>query len=215
MSAALHANPPAPPAAPPTTLWPGDGPYRLSVEQYCRMVEAGILTRKDRVFLWRGQLVAKMTKHQPHTIAQGNLSERFFRIVPDGWHVNQDAPIVVGDNVPEPDLIVVRGRRDDYPHRPPTAADVALVAEVADSSLRDDTRATLAAYAAASIPAYWLVNLPNGRIEVHTDPTGPAEAPTYRTCRTFGPDDEVPLVLDGVEVGRVTVRDVLPREPRG
>jgi Uma2 family endonuclease len=187
----------------------------LSVEQYCRMIETGILGKRDRVVLWQGQLVAKMTKHQPHTIAQGNLNERFIRIVPDGWHVNQDAPVVVGGSVPEPDLSVVREHRDDYPRRPPTAADVALVAEVADSSLRDDARATLAAYAAASIPVHWLVNLPESRIEVHTDPTGPAEAPTYRTRLVFGPDDEVPVVLDGREVGRVAVRDVLPREPRG
>ena len=57
---------------------------------------------------------------------------------------------------------------------------------------------------------YWVVNLRDSRLEIYGDPTGPSDAPGYRECREYGPDDEVPVVLDGREVGRVSVKEILP-----
>jgi Uma2 family endonuclease len=194
-------------AIPPVTAR-GGLPYRLTAEQYYRMIEAGVLADARRVELWEGQLVQKMTKNQPHVIALGNLHDLLVPLVPAGWYVAQEGPIVIGDDrVPEPDLAVVRGSRRDYPLRPPTGRDVALVVEVADTSLKKDLGTMLAAYAGQAIPVYWVVNLIAGRIEVYAEPEGPA---SYRSTRFFGPDEDVPVVLDGREVGRVAVRDILP-----
>jgi hypothetical protein len=84
------------------------------------------------------------------------------------------------------------------------------VVEVADSSLAIDSGEVLQTYAREAIPVDWIVNLPKRRIEVYTEPSGSAAAPSYRGQRSYGPDDEVPVVLDGREVGRIAVRDVLP-----
>ena len=46
-------------------------------------------------------------------------------------------------------------------------------------------------------------------VPVYTDPTGPAEEPAYGHRQDFGPADEVPVVVDGREVGKVAVRDLL------
>ena len=108
-------------------------------------------------------------------------------------------------SVPYPDVKIVRGRMEDYPERFPTAADVPLVAEVADSSLAAD-RGMAATYAAEGIPAYWIVNIPDRRVEAYADPA----AGSYRSRTIHGPDDEVPVVVDGREVGRIAVRDILP-----
>ena len=186
-------------------------PYRLTLDQYRRLVDAGILDGRKRVYLWDGILVEKMTKNPPHVIAQGSLLDETKALVPRGWYVGQDQPIEFpGANIPEPDLTIVRGRSRDYPDRPPLAADVALVAEVSDSSLRFDQGEMLRAYAASAIPVYWIVNIPDARIEVHTDPTGPAELPTYRKVEHHVAGQVVPLVLDGREVGRIAVADILP-----
>jgi hypothetical protein len=56
---------------------------------------------------------------------------------------------------------------------------------------------------------YWIVNVVDGRLEVYDDPTGPDSNPDYRRRTEFGPDSEVPLVLDGREVARIAVRDLL------
>ena len=65
----------------------------------------------------------------------------------------------------------------DYEDRRVGPADVGLVVEVSDSSLRDDQILKKTIYARASIPTYWIVNVPARRVEVYTDPTGPDPSP--------------------------------------
>jgi hypothetical protein len=203
-------------AAPAPPRW--HRPWRLTVDRYVRMAEAGILTEKDRVILWKGQLVEKMTKGRPHVIAESQLIRVLPRVVPEGWYVEHEAPMALtqrNDTLPEPDFKVVRGRMKDY-HITPTSRDVPLVIEVADSSLPDDRTEVLELYGAESIPVYWIANIPDRWIEVYTLPTGPAAPVGYGACAMiFRPGDEVPVVLDGVEVGRIAVDEiVLEQDPR-
>ncbi len=186
-------------------------PHRMTVDRYERLVESGVYGPKEPVFLWKGRLVEKMTEGDRHAFSSSSLVGFMIRLVPDGWSVRPDKPIVLADeSLPEPDLTIVRGSHRDYVNRPPKANDVALVVEVSDSSLRLDARPVLKAYAADSIPIYWIINIPGARVEVFTDPTGPTETPSYREHRSYGPDDEVPVILDGREVGRISVKEVLP-----
>ena len=97
----------------------------------------------------------------------------------------------------------------DYADRHPGPADLALVVEVADSSLRED-RKGLARYAWAGIPVAWIVNLNDETVEVYTRPTGPADPAKYEEIKVYQKDDHVPVVVDGREVGRVAVADLLP-----
>ena len=193
-----------PPAVPSEPIW------RLSVEQYHEMARAGILTRDDRVELLEGWLVARMTKHPPHVLATGLILDALRGILPAGWYVSQEGPVTTPDSEPEPDVAVVRGTRRDYHDRHPGPQDVALVVEVADASLPRDRTLKKGLYARAQFPIYWLVNLPETRIEVYTDPTGPAAQPDYRQRQDYSPDDAVPVVIDGREVGRLAVRELLP-----
>ncbi len=190
-------------------------PYLMSVDVYEKLVASGVFGDKSRVFLWKGQLVEKVsdvTKGRPHVTALNRLHRALGRLVEDqGYFAEQDQPIALDDqSEPEPVLKCVRGGVKDYAERTPTALDCPLVVEVADLSLEDDAGEMLRAYAAAVVPVYWVVNIPNHRIDVYTVPTGSAEAPTYRELRSYGPDDEVPVILDGREVGRISVREVLP-----
>lgn len=198
-----------PEAAAPATM--ADRLYRLSIERYNRLIESGVFSENDPIFLWKGQLVTKTTKNPPHTTAQLKLDRLLTRLVPDGWHVRPEKPVAFSDaSLPEPDVAIVRGTIDDYAHHHPVAADVALVVEVADSSLAVDRTEMLQGYAAQSIPIYLIVNLPDRRLELYTEPTGPGDPPCYRSTRFFTLDENLPLTLDGREVGRINVRDVLP-----
>ena len=94
---------------------------------------------------------------------------------------------------PEPDVIVVRGSNDDYVDRHPGPGDVVLVVEVSDTSLRSDQGFKKMIYAKSSLPVYWIVNLIDRRVEVYTDPTGPAEQPDYRHHDDFSGAESVPL----------------------
>ena len=80
--------------------------------------------------------------------------------------------------------------------------------EVADSSLVDD-RGDAPGLRRGPDPGLLGRQHPERRIDVYTGPSGPAGRPTYASSQ-LRPGDEVPVVLDGREVGRIAVRDVLP-----
>lgn len=189
--------------------------YRLSLDQYHQMAKAGILKECAPIVLLDGLLVTKMTKGDPHVTSVRLGQKALERILPDGWIIGKEDPIALPkgqagrDSEPEPDLNVLRGAIRDYARRKPLPSDVALIVEVADSSLAED-RKGLARYAWATIPTVWIVNLNARSIEVYTKPTGPGEPPGYQARRDYGPGEEVPVVLDGVEIGRIAVADLLP-----
>ena len=64
-------------------------------------------------------------------------------------------------------------------------------------------------YAKAAIPVYWIVNLIDRRRETYSDPTGAVEQPDYRFRRDFSEADQVPVVIEGREVAKIPVRDIL------
>ena len=82
------------------------------------------------------------------------------RILPD-WYIRSAKPIRLPGqgSEPEPDRCVVRGAIRDYGEYHPGPADIALVVEVADSSLADDRKLADGVYGPAGIPVYWIVNV--------------------------------------------------------
>lgn len=186
-------------------------PFRLTVEQFLGMIDAGILTDRDRVELLGGILVRKMTKHDPHDFAVDNLSAILGRLLPDDWIVRQEKSIVLGKHWrPEPDIAVVRGPRERYRGQAPRVEDIGMLVEVADASYAADRGVKRRRYAACKVASYWIVNIPGRAIEVHAGPDGEGASAGYRDWKSFGPEDEVPVAIDGREVGRVAARDVLP-----
>lgn len=189
--------------------------HRLSAEQYRGIVESGVFGDRARLLLLDGLLVDGMTRGNAHTTAILLVLDAVRAALPAGWHPRTEAPLLLAEgpagypSVPEPDLTVARGLPRDYRNRTPEPADIGLAVEVADSSLQEDRR-MMARYAFAGIAVAWIVNLADRVVEIHGDPTGPAEAPHYRDTRTFGEAEEIPIMLEGREVGRVAVRDLLP-----
>jgi Uma2 family endonuclease len=124
--------------------------------------------------------------------------------------VDTQAPITLEDSEPEPDLVIVRGEPRLYLDRHPGPAELALAVEVADASLLRDQGTKKRIYARAGIAVYWIINLPDRRCEVYTDPVAADGEPDYRQRYDYGPSDAVPLIIDGQAVGSIAVADVLP-----
>lgn len=183
--------------------------YPLSVAQYHRMIDLGLLTADDPVELLEGILVQKMPKNPPHPRCNKKLARIFDRLLPAAWHYRSQEPITLGDGEPEPDGAVVRGTEDDYAQRHPGPADVALVIEIADSTLSRDRGTKLRSYARAGIAVYWIVNLIDRVIEVHSDPAPDSEQPNYRVREVIGAEGKVELKLNGAQIGTIEVADVI------
>jgi Uma2 family endonuclease len=193
-----------PPDVPEVPIW------RMSVEQYHRMVDAGILDEDTPVELLEGWLVQKMTKHPAHVLSSRLTAYALERLLPAGWFLNRQDPVTTGDSEPEPDIAVVRGGARDYASRHPGPNEVPLVVEVAEASLKTDRTVKKRAYARAGIAAYWIVNLVDGQLEVYTDPTGPAARPDYRERQVLNPGESIAVVLDGEPCGYIPVAELFP-----
>ncbi|HKI17791.1 MAG TPA: Uma2 family endonuclease [Isosphaeraceae bacterium] len=202
---ALPISPPQP--IPPPTLWASPDIYRFTVDEYERM--AGAL-EDPRVELLDGYLVKKMSKKPPHIWSVRSVLDALDEMLPTGWSWRKEDPVRIPDfDEPEPDVAVVRGSKNDYERRIPEPGDVALVVEFAESTLDRDQGHKLLAYAKGGIPVYWIVNLVDRQVEVYSDPTPEG----YQSRKDFKSGQELPVIIEGVEVGRIIVADILPSQP--
>ena len=202
-------NPPGTPKVPRMPTDEGDI-WRLSVDRYERMVGAGVITPDDRVELLEGILVNKMSKSPAHVLGTILVNDAIRAILPSGWFVRTEQPLRMDDSEPEPDAAVIRGQARLYGGRHPIPAEVPLIIEVADSSLRRDREDKRRIYARNAIAVYWIVNVADRLIDVYTDPSGPVLTPDYATTTTYKPGDPVPVALAGTTIGTVNVNDLLP-----
>src|SRR4051812_3928187 len=111
-------------AVPPPPAQPEEPVFRLTVEQYHSMIDAGVLDEDDPVELVEGILLQKTPKKPKHRLSLRKLSKALDPILPPGFFVLLQEPITLGDGEPEPDATVVRGEDDDYADRHPGPADV-------------------------------------------------------------------------------------------
>jgi Uma2 family endonuclease len=188
--------------------------HRITVEEYHRMVDVGVFGPEPRLELLEGVLIDKMTKNPPHIVATDLLEELLHHLLPrgSGYCITMGNPVTIEDrdSEPEPDAMIVRGNLRDYAGRRRTPADVALVIEVASTSYAYDRSSKWVAYAVARVPIYWIVDLGRRRLEIHSEPAGQGETAYYGLTQVLGQDDEVALVLDGREIARFAVREILP-----
>jgi hypothetical protein len=184
--------------------------WRVSVERYHEMLETGLITKDDRLELLEGFLVEKMSIKPFHTFVTETVRELLAAVVPDGYFVSAQQPITTDDSEPEPDILIIHGRRHDFLDHHPGPESVALLVEVADSTLYQDQTWKKRVYARASVSVYWLINLPERQVEVYTQPSGPTTNPAYRQLLTYREGDHIPLFLNEREVARLPVSDLLP-----
>jgi hypothetical protein len=184
--------------------------YPLSVQQYEEMGRLGILSSDDRVELLEGVIFKRMPIFPPHTGTVLRLTDTIKPKLPAGWRYRQEQPIVLSDGEPMPDGVVATGTDEDNFLFHPLGKDVALVIEVADSTLDRDRGIKLRSYSRAGIICYWIINLIDRQIEVYTQPDAAAPTPTYGSMEIFKAGQSVPLSFNGNLIAQVAVDELLP-----
>lgn len=179
--------------------------YRMDIDEFERVAD---LLKAERVELIDGFIVERGVMDPPHVLSSEYLRRKLDRLLPDGWFVREDKPVQVHRTYePLPDFAVVQGDPDAYANRHPGPADVAIVIEISDSTLTKDRGEKRVNFAKGGISVYWIVNLIDRQVEVYTGPS----SDSYSSCEIFKPGQSVPVVIDGVEVGRIAVAEILPR----
>ena len=157
-----------------------ESPRLLNVDEYHRMIEAGIFDEDEHLELLEGVIVAMAPQGPAHAYFVRWLNRHLVRTLGDAYAVSPQLPLTLGErNEPEPDLAVVRADSDSMDRHPGTAI---LAIEVSGDSLRKDRRVKAALYARFSIAEYWIVNIEARVVEVFWDPD--AANGVYRRTRT-------------------------------
>jgi Uma2 family endonuclease len=144
----------------------------LTVDEFRRMGEVGILTEDDRVELIHGELIQMSPMGSRHAAICNHLMRLLARRLDDTrFLVGEQTPVVLGPHhEPEPDIHVARFAPHRYVTNLPQANDLLLVIEVADSSADYDRSVKLPLYATAGIPETWIIDVERKRVELHRRP---------------------------------------------
>jgi len=178
---------------------------RLSVAEYQCLAADGALDEDAHVELLDGLIVRKKPKTPLHDGTVDLLAGFVRTSLKHGWFPRCNHLIVAGESCPEPDVAIVRGRSLDYERHHPTAADCALVIEVAHTTVRAD-RDKAAIYARAGVPEYWLANLVDWQLERMTQPSPDGR---YLQVEIMTVNDSVPPIIAGQQAASITLRELL------
>jgi Uma2 family endonuclease len=183
---------------------------RFTVDEYHRMIEWGFFAEDDRFELLEGFIIPKMPRNPLHDATVVVAEKALQAILPDDWHVRPQCALTLIDSEPEPDLVVTKGKAEHYTVRHPTASDVAIVVEVANTSLAEDRQTKATVFARAGVSVYWIINLIDERVEMYSDPSGPVASPSYRRRQDYGIGQALPVMVSGKDLGPLPVRNLIP-----
>jgi Uma2 family endonuclease len=156
--------------------------HRLTVDDYHRMGEAGILQEDDRVELIEGEIVDMPPIGSKHAAMVARLQRLLERATGEQAIVWTQNPIVL-DNLsePQPDLCLLRPEDSFYESSHPRPKDVLLVIEIADTTLHYDREVKVPLYVRHGIPEVWIVNVENHCLHTFRN----SARDSYQDCQTL------------------------------
>lgn len=181
--------------------------HKLTVNEYYRMAEAGLLAQDARVELIQGEIIDMAPIGSRHAAVVNELVRLFTSVVAGQAIVSIQAPVRLGlMSEPQPDISLLKPRADKYSQAHPGAADVLLLVEVSDTTLRYDRQTKIPLYAAHGIEEAWIVDLESKKLHVFREPINGE----YASACTFDLSSTIfPLKLRGVSLSLAALLQLL------
>jgi Uma2 family endonuclease len=143
----------------------------LTVAEFNKMVEVGIIAPDEPVELVDGELIAMPRMGPPHASIVGRLTNVLLNRLRAAVTIWPQLPVVTSQwSQPQPDVALVRPREDFYRSGHPIPEDIFAVVEVSDSMLAFDRGPKRRMYAKAAIAEYWIVDVKAMTIEAYREP---------------------------------------------
>ncbi len=179
--------------------------YYFNVEEFRQMGEAGIIAPGHRVELIKGEIIEMSPINSLHAGTVKNLNRLLSRILGEDTILSVQDPVELNQHSePEPDLAILRYRKDLYTQAHPKPEDILIIIEVSDSTLEKDQKIKLPLYAATGIEEVWIINLQDKQLEVSTEPSEQG----YRNCHIYRAGD----IIRHNSIGELAVSDILITE---
>ncbi len=160
----------------------------FTIDDCYKMAEVGILSPDERTELINGEILIMPPPGPRHGFVVDSVNETFVKLLQGKATVRVQGGVVLHKfAAPMPDIVLLRPRGKAYLEKNPDASDTFLIIEVADSSLELDTTVKLQLYAIMSVPEYWIADLRNNRLLVHSNPVGDS----YQSIRELHRGDSV------------------------
>ncbi len=178
-------------------------PYRFTVQDYYHLGEMGVFREGERVELIQGEIVMMPPIDPGHAEGTDNSQCEAQLQLRDHFKVRCQQPVRLSPtSEPVPDVSIVKLK--SYKQAHPKPDDILLIIEVANSSLSFDLGHKKLMYAAAAIPEYWVLDLPNRLLHVFTRP----RRGDYSAQRTLAADEKVQSAT--LKPLKLKVADLLP-----
>lgn len=162
----------------------------LTVDEYYKMADAGILKPKEKLELINGEIFNRAASSAKRASYIMRINALFLEIFGDSVILSIHHPVRLSKySEPEPDIAILKFRADYYTETHPSSEDVILLIEVSDSSVNVDKTIKLPLYAKSGIQEFWIVNLKSNQIEVYKKPKGD----TYKTKEIYKKEKSIKL----------------------
>lgn len=144
--------------------------YKWSIEKWHELVDSGVL-QGQKVELLEGDLVEMSPEGIPHRNTNHKVVKYLRKLLENKAEVYEAHPITLDNSEPEPDVSIVRLPESIYDLHHPYAEDIYWLIEIANLTLAKDLSQKTVIYACNRIPEYWVIDLVNKKLIVHTQPS--------------------------------------------
>jgi len=147
--------------------------HRITVDEYYRMAQVGLLARDARVELIEGEVFDMAPIGSRHGGIVSRLGYLLSHAIGDRAILRVQLPVRLSrSSEPQPDLALVRWRSDFYSEQHPSASETLLVIEVSETTLRYDQRIKVPLYARDGVPEVWIIDLEHAQMHLFRSSEG-------------------------------------------
>jgi len=142
--------------------------HRITVDEYHRMAEVGVLAPDARVELIEGEIIDMAPIGIDHNSVVDQLNRLLVHAVGDDAIVRVQGSVRLSRiSEPQPDVVLLEPRADFYRNEFAMGADTLLVIEVSDSTLRYDRDVKVPLFAKSGVPEVWIFDLEHDSLLVY------------------------------------------------
>lgn len=141
--------------------------YKWSIAEWHELVNSGILADKP-VELLEGEIVEMSPEGIEHSYINQSIADYLRELFQGQAYIRDAHPITLDNSEPEPDIAIVRLPKDIYRQHHPYPQDIYWLIEISKKTLKKDLEQKILTYARNGIPEYWVIDLVNQKLFVHT-----------------------------------------------